>query len=208
MKKKFCVCQRSHGLKVGKVVLFNEFLKPSSATGQIYVRRIMLLLSLEPRVQIWRYSSFVPVYATSIYLEFWQCCVNNFHYFPSSSFDFQRWWWSLPSPLSLGRLWGSPSLVFIGHRGLFPSVSGTWTIQLPTYLLLVPKIHKGLLHTTTNPIRPSCRDVNLLRQRARLHVIVSVQANFLTHLKKRPQTPPSKYLYIHNLFILTSNTML
>lgn len=181
MKKKFCVFHRSRDLKVGNAILFIDFLKPTSATGQFYVRRIMLLISLAPRGQMWRYNSFVPVYATCISLEFWQGCIYSSHYFPPLGFDFHRWWWCLPSPLSLGLLWGSPNLVFTGCRGLFLSVSGVWIIQLPTQLLLMPKIHKGWFHTYTHPICPSCRDVNLVRQRARLHVIISVQANYFTH---------------------------
>ena len=145
MKKKFCVCHKIRDLKVGNVILFIDFLKPRSATGQMYERRIILLISLAPHGQMRWYSSFVRtcVYATCISLEIWQSCVDIFHYFSPSSFDFQRWWRCLPSPLSLGRLRGSPSLVFIGYWGLFANVWGTWTIQLPTYLLLVPKTHKG-----------------------------------------------------------------
>lgn len=70
MKKKFRVCHRIRDLKVGNVILFIDFLKPTSATGQLYVRRIMLLISLAPRGQMWRYSCFVLMYATCISLEF------------------------------------------------------------------------------------------------------------------------------------------
>ena len=63
MKNKFCVYHRNRDLKVGNasVILFIDFLKPSSANGQIYVRRIMLLISVAPRGQMWRYSSIVLV---------------------------------------------------------------------------------------------------------------------------------------------------
>jgi hypothetical protein len=53
-------------------------------------------------------------------------------------FSFQR---------RLDRLWGSPSLLSIGYRGLFPPRSSGRSVKLTTHLQLVPRLSKcGSIH--------------------------------------------------------------
>jgi hypothetical protein len=81
------------------------------------------------------------------------------------------------------RLWGTPSLLFNGHQGLFPRGESGRGVKLTTHLQLVPRLG---IHGSIHPLHhtSSCRSAQLVKNEGNLPAFVRSYCRMLQ--KKRP----------------------